>query len=127
MIETDVYDVNVGAILLQVEHPMAFFSKKLSVLRQKASTYAKELWAITDAVRKLRHYLLGSPFTIRTDYHNLKNLLNQVIQIPEQQYFLSKLLASRTRLCISGEKKILTPMHYLDHQLRRRTCISSNY
>lgn len=30
--------------------------------------------------------------TIRTDHHSLKNLLNQVIQTSEQQYFLCKLL-----------------------------------
>lgn len=71
MIETDACDTGVGAILLQVEHPVAFYSKKLSTLRQKASTYAKELWAIMDAVWKWIHYLLGSPFTIRTDHHNL--------------------------------------------------------
>lgn len=43
VIETDACDVGVGAILLQREHPIAFYSKKLSPLRQRASTYAKEL------------------------------------------------------------------------------------
>lgn len=71
---------------------MAFYSKKLSALRQRSSTYAKELWAITDAVRKWWHYLLRGVFTIRTDYYSLKNLLKQVIQTSEQQYFLTKLL-----------------------------------
>lgn len=83
MVETDACDVGVGAILLQEEHPVAFYSKKLSALRQRASTYSKELWAITDAVRKWRHYLLGSTFIIRTDHHSLKSLSSQVIQTPE--------------------------------------------
>lgn len=48
VIETNTYDVNVGAVLLQEEHLVTFYSKKLSVLRQKASTYTKELWAITN-------------------------------------------------------------------------------
>lgn len=91
-VETDACDISVGAILLQLEHPVAFYSRKLSALRQKASTYAKELWAIADSVRKWRHYLLGNTFTIRTDHHSLKNLLNQVIQTSDQQYFLCKLL-----------------------------------
>jgi len=83
----------VGAVLLQQqEHPVAFYSRKLSALRQWASTYAKELWAITDSVRHWRHYLLGQVFTIRTDHHPLKNLINQTIQTPEQQFFLTKLL-----------------------------------
>lgn len=79
-------------ILLQLEHLVAFYSKKLSRLHQKSSTYVKELWSVTDSIQKWRHYLLGGTFTILTDHHNLKNLLNQIIQTPEQQYFLSKLL-----------------------------------
>lgn len=71
---------------------VAYFSKKLSALRQRASTYAKELWAITESVKRWRHYLLGGTFTIRTDHHSLKNLLNQIIQTLEQQFFLTKLL-----------------------------------
>lgn len=43
MIETDACDVGVGAILLQEEHLIAFYSKKLSALRKKVLTYAKEL------------------------------------------------------------------------------------
>lgn len=92
VLETDTCDVGVGAVLLQQEHPVAFYSKKLSALRQRASTYAKELWAVTDSVQRWRHYLLDRTFTIRTDHHPLKNLLNQTIQTPEQQYFLTKLL-----------------------------------
>lgn len=90
IVETDACDLGVGVVLLQGEHLVAFYSKKLSPLRQKASTYAKELWAIT--VRKWRHYLLGATFTIKIDHHSLKHLINQVIQTPEQQYFLAKLL-----------------------------------
>lgn len=36
--------------------------------------------------------MLGGTFTIRTYHHSLKNLLKQVIQTPEQKYFLTKLL-----------------------------------
>lgn len=48
--------------------------------------------SITDAVRKLWHYLWGNEFTIRTDHQSLKNLLSQTIQTSEQQFFLTKLL-----------------------------------
>lgn len=92
IVETDACNIGVGAVLAQLEHPVAYYSRKLSSVRQKASTYAKELWAITEAVRKWRHYLLGGTFVIRTDHHSLKNLLEQTIQTPEQQYFLTKLL-----------------------------------
>lgn len=80
VVETDACDVGVGAVLAQLEHPVAYYSRKLSAARQKASTYAKELWAITDSVRKWRHYLLGGTFVIRTDHHSLKNLLEQTLK-----------------------------------------------
>lgn len=92
VIEKDACDVGVGAILLQNEHPITFYSKKLSPLRQKASTYSMELWTITDVVHKWRHYLWGNDFTTRTDHRSQKTLLGQTIQTPEQQFFLTKLL-----------------------------------
>lgn len=80
------------AVLLQQEHLIAYFSKKLSNLRRCASTYSKELWALTEVMQKWRHYLLGSEFVIRTDHCSLKYLLGQVIQSSEHQYFLTRLL-----------------------------------
>lgn len=43
VVETDTCDVGIGAVLAQLEHPVAYYSKKLSSVRQKASMYAKEL------------------------------------------------------------------------------------
>jgi hypothetical protein len=36
--------------------------------------------------------MLGHHFVIQTDHRSLKELLTQVIQTPEQQFYLSKLL-----------------------------------
>ena len=57
-----------------------------------ASTYARELFAIIEVVAKWRHYLLGMEFIIKIDYRSLKHLMDQVIQTPEKQQYLSKLL-----------------------------------
>lgn len=92
VVETDTCDMGIGAVLLQKGHPITYFSKKLSNLQQRASTYSKELWEITEVVQKWRHYLLGGEFVISTDHRSLKNLLGQVFQSPEQQYFLTRLL-----------------------------------
>ncbi|KAL4282814.1 hypothetical protein GQ457_16G014550 [Hibiscus cannabinus] len=50
------------------------------------------MYAILQAIAKWRQYLLGRKFTIYTDQQALKNLQTQVIQTPEQQKWLSKLL-----------------------------------
>lgn len=52
VVETDACDVGIRAVLLQLEHPISYLSKKLSQLRQKVSTYSKELWALTESMQK---------------------------------------------------------------------------
>uniref|UniRef100_A0A803Q2X2 RNA-directed DNA polymerase n=1 Tax=Cannabis sativa TaxID=3483 RepID=A0A803Q2X2_CANSA len=66
--------------------------KKLGPRFLGTSTYKRELQAIITAVTKWGQYLLGCHFVIRTDHKSLKELLNQVIQTPDQQFFLQKLM-----------------------------------
>ncbi|MCH83059.1 hypothetical protein A2U01_0003873, partial [Trifolium medium] len=91
-LETDASGTGVGAVLGQQGHPIAYFSKKLSPRRQKQSAYIRELLAITEALAKFRHYLLGHRFVIKTDQKGLKSLLEQSLQTPEQQEWLHKFI-----------------------------------
>ncbi|KAL0409314.1 UNVERIFIED_CONTAM: Retrovirus-related Pol polyprotein from transposon.6 [Sesamum radiatum] len=59
---------------------------------QAASTCHREMFAISEAVRKWRQYLVGRKFNIYTDQRSLKRLLNQTIQTPAQQKWITKLL-----------------------------------
>ena len=81
-----------GAILSQNGHPLAFFSKPFTPKLLRASTYVRELFAITTTVKKWRQYLLGRHFTIITDHRSLKELLTQVIQTPKQHKYLATLM-----------------------------------
>jgi hypothetical protein len=91
-IECDACGTGIGAILIQQGQPIAFFSEALKGSSLALSTYEKEMLAIVKAIRKWRPYLLGRPFTVRTDHKSLKFLLEQRITTPAQTRWLPKLL-----------------------------------
>ena len=92
VIECDASGIRLGAILLQQNQPMAYFSETLKGSALALSTYEKKMLAIVKAIKKWRPYLLGKPFTVRIDHKSLKYLLEQRITTPARARWLPKLL-----------------------------------
>ncbi|KAL0401394.1 UNVERIFIED_CONTAM: Transposon Tf2-11 polyprotein [Sesamum latifolium] len=67
VVETDASDFALGGVLMQDGHPVAFESRKLKDVEWRYSVHEKELLAVVHCLRLWRHYLLGSPFMVKTD------------------------------------------------------------
>ncbi|GJY36048.1 ty3-gypsy retrotransposon protein [Tanacetum coccineum] len=82
-----------------IAHPLTTLLQKNNFQwMQQASTYVRELYAITEAAAKFRHYLFGHYFIIRTDHHSLRHISDKTIQTPEQQALLPKLIGYNFRI-----------------------------
>lgn len=71
-----------GSILFQMDndqnlHPIQYFSQKTSPQQEKLSSYELEVLAIVTALKKFRHYLLGTNFQIYTDCKAFSQTINK--------------------------------------------------
>ncbi|KXJ82633.1 hypothetical protein RP20_CCG012365 [Aedes albopictus] len=74
----DASDVAIGAVLTQEidgdEHPVCYFSQKLSSSERKYSVTERECLAVIRAIEKFRGYIEGVKFTVHCDHAALSYL-----------------------------------------------------
>jgi hypothetical protein len=92
-LETDASGFGIGAVLMQQGRPLAYLSKSLGPKAAGFSTYDKEAIAILEALKKWKHYFLGSSLIIKTDQASLKYINEQRITDGIQHKLLIKLMS----------------------------------
>lgn len=67
----DASDYQLGDSILQLGHPVAYWSRTLSVSKKNYTTMEKKLLAIVLLLKEYQQLLLGGELNIHTDHKNL--------------------------------------------------------
>ena len=76
-VAADASGTGIGAVLSQENHPLSYFSEKLSDAKIRYSNYDRELYAVVQSLKFWRHYLLHQEFTLYSDHDALRFLHSQ--------------------------------------------------
>jgi hypothetical protein len=69
--------VELQLVLSQDSRPISYFSEKLNETKRKYSTYDKEFYAIIQALKKWRHYLVPQEFILYRENQALQFIIRQ--------------------------------------------------
>ena len=76
-VDCDASGSAIGAVLSQEGKPIAYFSEKLNDAKKKYSVYDQEFYAIVQAFKNWRHYLLPKEFALYSNHQALQYLNSQ--------------------------------------------------
>ena len=68
---TDASDYQLGAVIMQDDKPLAFYSRKMNGAQRRYTTGEQELLSIVETLKEYRNILLGQKIIIHTDHQNI--------------------------------------------------------
>jgi hypothetical protein len=76
-VRCDASGFEIGVVLSQDDRMITYFSEKLNEAKIKHSTYDKEFYAVIQALKKWRHYLVRKEFVLYNDNYTLQFVTQQ--------------------------------------------------
>jgi hypothetical protein len=68
---TDASDYQLGAVIIQDDKPIAFYSRKLNSAQTRYTTGEQELLSIVETLKEYKNILLGQRIVLHTDHKKL--------------------------------------------------------
>jgi hypothetical protein len=68
---TDASKYQLGAVIMQNDKPLAFYSRKLNSAQRRYTTGEQELLSIVETLKEFRNILFGQRIVIHTDHRNI--------------------------------------------------------
>ena len=70
-IYTDASAYQLGAVIMQEDRPLAFYSRKMNAAQRRYTTGEKELLSVVETLKEFKNILLGQRIIVHTDHMNI--------------------------------------------------------